>query len=73
MRQCADCFYWAGDEGGAEGECRFNPPTLHVMPMRTIQGDGVGAVPMVPRTRKDFWCGQFKEVITFLNMPAVAI
>lgn len=62
MRACEDCSYWNAAEGGQEGECRLHPPTIVVLPVQTLQGNTIQPVPILPRTQRDFWCGDFKTL-----------
>ncbi len=60
---CSDCAAWNCNVGEIEGECRFDPPKVHVVlvPTQTIQGPAMNAqiLSLFPRTKIDMFCMSF--------------
>lgn len=70
--KCAECAFYKEHETDIgrpkSGDCRFNPPKLHLVPVQNPlnpREQGLQAVPMVPQVAADFWCGQFQDTFGF--------
>lgn len=49
MTTCEHCRYWRKQDGGPNGECRLNPPSLSTTMERW------------PTTVPDDWCGKWES------------
>lgn len=45
------------------GECRESPPKVFMMPVRTIQGDGIGFDSFHPKVKASHWCGAHPDLV----------
>lgn len=43
------------------GECRMNPPTVLLVPVRTLTGDSIQPAATFPATPADSWCAAFDD------------
>jgi hypothetical protein len=57
---CARCnhFHRTSAEGG---ECRESPPKVFMIPVRTMQGDGLGFQSVFPQVNNEVWCSLWSE------------
>lgn len=60
LGRCVDCsnFQRTTPE---EGECRCNPPMIFLVPMQTLQGQGIGFASQFPKVTPQAWCGAFED------------
>lgn len=73
MPSCQQCRYSAvqlmpanpGQKNGAEGQlqCRFNPPSVHMVHVMTPQGPQNANVTVFPTVTSSAWCGRFEPNI----------
>lgn len=72
MKTCEHCEFFAVDPdardargvsvfGGQRGQCRAAPPTVMLVPHKSIAGDRIVPASVWPGVEGDAWCGQFKE------------
>lgn len=60
---CVDCAFFFPRDNQA-GECRESPPKAFVVPVRTMQGDGIGFQATFPQVPNNVWCGAFEQKTT---------
>jgi len=61
LHNCRTCPHWhftMQTKEGKGGECRLNPPTLHMLPVETLQGVGMSLRSQFPTIMESAWCGQ---------------
>lgn len=60
-KSCGTCSHWsfgAKTKDGRAGECRFKPPTLHMMPVETLQGVAMTLQSQFPKIMESGWCSE---------------
>jgi len=60
---CVDCGMFQSLPKGDTGECRYEPPKVHFLPMQSMQGTNLVPVSIFPQVVKDAWCGCFAEKV----------
>jgi hypothetical protein len=66
--KCQQCkFYSQIADQIVQGECRIYPPKIFLVPVQTIQGQGISAQIMFPTVRHDGWCGQCQTRLSALD------
>ena len=60
MSRCAECAYYAplNDEAG---NCNESPPRVFMVPIRSIQGEGIGFQAVSPQVPYTHWCGAYTD------------
>jgi hypothetical protein len=55
--RCNECAAWEVAETDAKrGRCMLNPPHVEMVPIQTLQGQGLSAVAVYPETRAKDGC-----------------
>lgn len=60
---CQQCKFYSASaqiDSLGQGECRLHPPKIFLVPVQTIQGQGISAQSMFPTVRHDLCCGQLQ-------------
>jgi len=60
MSRCADCAYYA-PINQETGNCNESPPKVFMVPVRTIQGEGIGFQSLAPQVPANHWCGAHSD------------
>lgn len=58
--RCDQCVYYSA-LGDKSGECRESPPRVFPVPVRTLEGQGLGFQPVFPQVAAECWCGAFSD------------
>lgn len=74
---CETCEYFAEnkDDHGATGQCRYDPPKVHLLPAKPGLDGGVRFMPVgvCPPIAASFWCGcydpRFCDTEKHLDIP----
>ncbi len=73
METCGSCrFYFPIDKNGNQGECRFEPPKVFVLPKGS---PFAGAPPEIvlqstfPPVKSGAWCGRYEKRAEPLDIP----
>lgn len=57
---CLSCTHYS-PLNDTTGECRESPPKIFVLPVRSLQGDGIACQAMFPQVHGSNWCGYYEE------------
>ena len=69
--RCAQCAFYSPLDKNS-GECRESPPKVFPVPIRTLEGGGIGFQPVFPRVLPDCWCGMFEDADEVKDVPTGA-
>lgn len=68
MNTCKTCAHWCANEKSSDTqrECRRHPPSVTLIPVQALQGQGLTPVTYHPITMEHHSCGEHSE-----NMPQI--
>jgi hypothetical protein len=59
MVKCGNCRFWVKSEKElGRGECRYNPPSVLLVPQQTLAGTTIGFAAIFPTLNDDQECGK---------------
>ena len=58
--RCLECAFYQPANAN-DGECRASPPVSFMVPVNSLQGQGLGFASRFPQVSSDAWCGAFEQ------------
>ncbi len=58
---CIGCIcFVVNPQDLSTGQCRRFPPVMHLVPVKTLQGQGMQATPLFPAVQRGMSCFEFR-------------